>query len=70
MMDESPGIWYTWANYQELKRAQRLIDSQLTTLSKAEACGIECQSFRDALQQVSARCQAIEQNFFTPPPKQ
>lgn len=67
-MTEEPGIWYTLANYQELKRGQRLIDGSLSTLVKAEQCGIECQSMRDALQQVSERIKAIESQFFTPPP--
>lgn len=67
-MDGPLSVVTTLHNYNELKRGQRLINEQLALLEKAESCGIDCQVFREGVQQVMGRITALEQQFFTPPP--
>ncbi len=61
---------YNRTNYDELKRAQRLINDRIAVLDKAESCGIECQEFRQMVKLVLDRLLKIEHHFFTPPPTQ
>ena len=58
----------TRANYEELLRGERLVNDALSDLSKAEACGIDCQVFTEAAKSTMSRLAAIKANFFNPPP--
>lgn len=58
----------TLANYQELQRAERLLDDALGILAKAQTCGIQCDELQAAVRQVKDRAAAIKQHFFSPPP--
>jgi len=68
MMADRLSTVSTLANYQELLRGERLINDALADLSKAEACGIDCQVFTEAAKHTMNKLAAIKANFFTPAP--
>lgn len=67
-MDTQASPLFNKAAYDDLKRAQRLINDRIGILDKASECGIECQDFRAMASGVLNRLMLIEKHFFSPPP--
>lgn len=59
---------FTRADYDQLRAARRRLNDLLTTIDKAQACGIACDFIRQQRDEVDAQLAAIEQHFMTPPP--
>ena len=49
--------------YQELLNAERGLTGIVSDLDKAEACGIECQRYRETLRAQLAAIAAMKQHF-------
>jgi len=59
---------FTKRDFDELKRMERRLTDMLPILDRAESCGVECQTFREVVQEFLRRFGLFESNFFTPPP--
>lgn len=68
MIETQASPLFNKAAYDDLKRAQRLINDRISILDKASDCGIECQDFRTMAKSVLDRLMMIEKHFFSPPP--
>ncbi len=56
-------------HFETLKLHQRKLHDLLPQLDKMDRCGIECAEFRQVVDELGKRLEAIEQEFMTPPPK-
>jgi hypothetical protein len=59
----------TRAQYDELKKAERIVLDTLPMIDAAEQCGIECQQYRGMVQSLMEQMSAIQTQFFNPVPK-
>ena len=60
---------FTKADYETLVAERRRLNDLITTMDKAEACGVSCAVFRQQVADIDAQLQAIQTHFMTPPPK-
>jgi hypothetical protein len=63
----SPGI-FSKADYQTLIDERRNLNDMITTLEKAEQCGMDCAIFKQMRSDIDSQLAAIHQHFMNPPP--
>jgi hypothetical protein len=56
-------------DFQKLKDAQRQLNDLLSVMDRAEACGTDCQVFREVTREYLERLMNIEREFMNPPPR-
>lgn len=56
------------ADYQAILEGERVLHDTLPLIESAEACGMECQAFREIYKFTQDKFAALKQHFFTPPP--
>lgn len=60
---------FTKADYKTLVDTRRALNDLITTMDKAEACGVNCAVWRQQRDDLDAQLAAIQQHFMTPPPQ-
>ena len=55
-------------DYENLIRTRRNLNEMISTLDKAQACGVECAVFRQQRDDLDKQLESIQQHFMTPPP--
>jgi hypothetical protein len=68
-MAEALTVQVTLAQLEQLKNNQRRLSDVLTILNKMENCGMACDVIRQSAENAITQMQAVEREFFTPPPK-
>jgi len=59
---------FTKTDYETLVKVERQLNDMITTLDKAELCGVNCAVWRQQRQDLATQLAAIKQHFMTPPP--
>ena len=65
---QQPGI-YSHSDYVTLRNARTELNNLLSKITKAKACGVDCDMYEQMRQDIDAQLAAIEQHFMTPPPQ-
>lgn len=60
---------FTRADFDALKRAQRILHDLAPTIDKAESCGVECEGYRAIAREIGDRLMMIETHFLSTPPE-
>lgn len=60
---------YTAADWRKLRDLQRQVTDIMPVMDKMEACGLECEVFRDVARDLLDRLSRIEKEFMTPAPQ-
>lgn len=63
------GGMFTKADYNTLMDTLRNLNDLITTMDKAEACGVNCAVFRQQRDDLAKQLEMIRMHFMTPPPK-
>lgn len=63
-----PNNPYTLADWEALRKAQRLLHDVAPLIDRAEKCGIGCSELRNLHYGMSESLNLIQQHFFTPAP--
>ena len=59
---------FTPADYQTLRLARQTLNNLIPQMDKAKACGVDCSSYLQMVQDLDQQLAAIQQHFMTPPP--
>lgn len=59
---------FTRSDYETLVKTERSLNDMITTLDKAELCGVNCAVWRQQRADLASQLAAIKQHFMTPPP--
>lgn len=60
---------FTRDDYRKLREALRCCHDLPAEFDRAEACGVDCSALRGVTDQIRGQLDAIERNYFVPPPK-
>jgi hypothetical protein len=60
---------FSKAHYDSLIKAERELHDVLPDIDSAEACGLDCTAYRDAVLRLQESFSSVKQHFMTPPPK-
>lgn len=59
---------FTKDDYKTLIDTRRLLNSLITTMDKAEQCGVNCAIWRQQRDDLDKQLEMIQMHFMTPPP--
>jgi len=59
---------FSKADYENLVRTRRNLNEMITTLDKAQACGVDCAVYRQQRDDLDKQLEQIQLHFMTPPP--